>query len=254
MHHVGAGQGRISHDYGSPTAPSSNSPCFPSFLPCTRRPRRPQASQFLVLANKGALRLDDIIAMCPALNVQQLYRLATTFWDDSPMPPPPPPQPHLSASRHLSADLSRATSGAGAAESTAGVNSSPPASRVETGGGAGKDESAEAGEPIEEGKEEAEEETEQADVHAAAAAAAVAAAEAAAAADEAADGQTVAAAPHYAQQDPAASAAAAVVSRNVSGEVLEEMKRRHAVANNGGLIVTFLLVSQRGRTIYPVTW
>ncbi|GFR40742.1 hypothetical protein Agub_g1352, partial [Astrephomene gubernaculifera] len=52
-----------------------------------------QAAHFLVLANKGALRLDDITAMCPALNVQQLYRLATTFWDDSPQPPVPPTPP-----------------------------------------------------------------------------------------------------------------------------------------------------------------
>ncbi|EFJ48524.1 class XI myosin MyoE [Volvox carteri f. nagariensis] len=49
-----------------------------------------QAAHFLILANKGALRLDDFITMCPALNVQQLYRLATTFWDDSPPPLPPP--------------------------------------------------------------------------------------------------------------------------------------------------------------------
>ncbi|KAG2433567.1 hypothetical protein HYH02_012684 [Chlamydomonas schloesseri] len=215
-----------------------------------------QASHFLVLANKGALRLDDITAMCPALNMQQLYRLATTFWDDSPLPPPPPPP-----RSHQSTDLSRATSGGGpalhSAEAAAAEEApSAPASGLEAEGEAGKDESSMAGEVAEDGKGEAEAAREGPDAHAAAAAAAVAAAEAAAAADEAADARAAAPATHNPPQDPvsvaAAAAAAAVVSRNVSGEVLEEMKRRHAGGlNNGGLIVTFLLDEDSSALIAP---
>ena len=43
----------------------------------------PQAAQFLVLDSKAVLNLGDIRHdICPALSTQQLYRLATTFYDD----------------------------------------------------------------------------------------------------------------------------------------------------------------------------
>lgn len=44
-----------------------------------------QALQFLVLEHKGALTLEELSRqICPALNSQQLYRLCTTAWDDTP--------------------------------------------------------------------------------------------------------------------------------------------------------------------------
>ncbi|GLC47101.1 hypothetical protein PLESTM_002026000 [Pleodorina starrii] len=217
-----------------------------------------QASHFLMLANKGALRLDDFTAMCPALNVQQLYRLATTFWDDSPMPPPPPPQsppqsPPRTSKRTLSGDA--ASAAATAAEAEAETAEAVGEGGAE-GGGEGKPAAGE--EKAQAAPEEEEEEEEEEDAAAAmeaAAAAAVAAAAAAAAADEAGDAAPEApppppeAAAAAAAAASASSAAAAAVSRNVSGEVLEEMKRRHAVANNGGLIVTFLLDEEGGPLI-----
>ncbi|MEW5302046.1 MAG: hypothetical protein WDW36_004858 [Sanguina aurantia] len=41
-----------------------------------------QASAFLVRPHKSQLGMEDLANMCPSLNVQQLYRLATTFHDD----------------------------------------------------------------------------------------------------------------------------------------------------------------------------
>lgn len=40
--------------------------------------------------NKGALSLQDITRACKSLSLQQLYRLCTTFWDDLPPPLQPP--------------------------------------------------------------------------------------------------------------------------------------------------------------------
>lgn len=48
---------------------------------------RVQACTFLSTQAKSSLRLEDITAMCPDLNMQQLYRLCTTTWDDSPATP-----------------------------------------------------------------------------------------------------------------------------------------------------------------------
>jgi len=54
-----------------------------------------QAAHFLA-APKTRLTPEDISSqLCPALNAQQIYRLATTYWDD--MPPPPPPAPAAAA-------------------------------------------------------------------------------------------------------------------------------------------------------------
>ncbi|GLI69233.1 hypothetical protein VaNZ11_013808 [Volvox africanus] len=215
-----------------------------------------QAARFLVLANKGALRLDDFTTMCPALNMQQLYRLATTFWDDSPRPPPPPHQPLLHALPGGAPPAAAATgaaqpsdvessapaepaAAAGEVEVVCGVSwgrgetegngSELTASTTAMGPGSGKGKMGEelgaaVGGDVQQPAEG--EGVGPSDAVMEAAEAAVAAAAAAAAADEAG---AVPAPPSEA------------VSRNVSGEVLEEMKRRHSVANNGGLIVTFLL-------------
>ncbi|GIL92527.1 hypothetical protein Vretifemale_20044, partial [Volvox reticuliferus] len=218
-----------------------------------------QAARFLVLANKGALRLDDFTTMCPALNVQQLYRLATTFWDDSVLPPPPPPSPPQSLPHALTdvAPPAAAVTGAGQpsdVESSTVAEPAPAAGEAEVGDGlsqGGAEAEGDGSEPTaltaavgpDPGTMKTREEAAGSDGGDAqqpaegegvrprdsvmeAAEAAVAAAAAAAAADEAG-------------AVPAPSSDA--VSRNVSGEVLEEMKRRHSVANNGGLIVTFLL-------------
>lgn len=42
-----------------------------------------QACSLLVTPNKSELGLEDVLQVCPDLNVQQLYRLCTTCWDDS---------------------------------------------------------------------------------------------------------------------------------------------------------------------------
>ncbi|KXZ57020.1 MYO5 protein [Gonium pectorale] len=200
-----------------------------------------QASHFLLLANKGALRLDDFIAMNPALNVQQLYRLATTFWDDTPPPPPPPaaqPQPQPQADVRDPSEAATAEQGpepgAAATDEVSGVQAEAAAACAAADVQADQADADAPETPLQEGAvtpdADGDDDT---DAMAAAAAAAVAAAEAAAAADEAAD------------------AVAATASRHVSGEVLEEMKRRHAVANNGGLIVTFLLDEDSTPLIAP---
>jgi hypothetical protein len=44
-----------------------------------------QALQFLVLPHKGSLSLEELAGqVCPSLSHQQLYRLCTTAWDESP--------------------------------------------------------------------------------------------------------------------------------------------------------------------------
>lgn len=61
-------------------------------------PAPAQASTFLCSPNKASLVLDNVTQRCPALNMQQLYRLCTTFYDDSERveaPAAPTPQASL---------------------------------------------------------------------------------------------------------------------------------------------------------------
>jgi hypothetical protein len=43
----------------------------------------PQAVTFLLIGDKSKKTMDDITRLCPALSIQQLFRISTMYWDDN---------------------------------------------------------------------------------------------------------------------------------------------------------------------------
>jgi len=67
---------------GAPGSVAPDASMLKPLYPELRHTR--QAVGFLVCPNKGALSLEDIASnLCPALNSQQIYRLCTTFHEDT---------------------------------------------------------------------------------------------------------------------------------------------------------------------------
>lgn len=188
-----------------------------------------QASSFLMAPNKARMSLDDIMRTCPALNLQQLYRLCTTCWDDSPPPAPPPLPPQLQPPAMTDAipgpvptsPTAEAGAGAGAA-SPEDVSVAVVGEEAAAGGdGAGAGDSTASG----------------ADSSVMAESGAL-------------PGQGAQAAAGVAQPMSPTGAAPPVALDMVSGEVLEEMKERH-VSSNGGLVVTCILDDDSKPIIAP---